>query len=231
MGIAIEQYRASIGRFNCCKFTTLPYQDIRAVIHLFFTLIFVYFMLKLLLSGDIHLNPGPNKSLSICQANVRGLKRDELLDIKASLAGVYDIICITETHLHQASTVDLNILGYQPIIRGDRKELNSWGGVAVYVSDNVMVKRRMDLERNSIEAIWLECRTANNKLLLCCTYRPPNMPVSYWHDLQLSFDLGKQSSIHNMMITGDLNSDENTNPLNFRHMMEFTRGESFNNSC
>ena len=114
MGIAIQQYRACIRLFNKCKYTstTIPSANGLLVSVCLLTLTFVVIIL-LLLSGDIEPNPGPNPTkLSICHANVRGLKLNEMLDIKASLATLYDIICIMETHLHAESTVELSIKGY-----------------------------------------------------------------------------------------------------------------------
>ena len=227
MGITVEQYRASIGRFGNCKFTIGPCQGLGHVVELLIALLCIYILLKILLSGDVELNPGPEltaKTLCICQANLRGLNYEEMLDIKASMVGIYDIICLTETHLHSGSTVDLQINGFQPVTRLDRKEVNHWGGIAVFVSEEIVFKRRVDLEVQSLEALWLECRTQNNRFLLCCTYRTPNMPVSYWEDLQLSLDLAKQSNIQNIVITGDLNSDQFTNPNNYRRMTEFSEG-------
>ena len=80
-----------------------------------------------------------------------------MLDIKVSIAGTFDIICLTETHVHDNSNVSLDLKGYQPIIRLDREE-NHWGGIAIFVSQDIVIKRRIYLERQSIEAIWLDCR-------------------------------------------------------------------------
>ena len=70
-------------------------------------------VLILLLAGDVHVNPGPIKSrcksLSMCHANVRSLSRSKLLAVKTSLANLYDIITLSETHLHQGIGDDLFI--------------------------------------------------------------------------------------------------------------------------
>ena len=82
-----------------------------------------------LLAGDVHVNPGPIKnlsrckSLSMCHANVRSLSRSKLLAVKTSVANLYDIISLSETHLHQGIGDDLlEIEGFYDIIRHDRNE-------------------------------------------------------------------------------------------------------------
>ena len=54
-----------------------------------------------MLSGDVELHPGPAyKSLNMCHVNIRSLSRSKLKDIELHLAGIYDVITISETYLH-----------------------------------------------------------------------------------------------------------------------------------
>ena len=61
---------------------------------------------------------------------------------------------------------------FEDIIRRDRATLG--GGVAVYVKSNIPLKRRWDLEMDSLEFIWLEVMMLQGKLLIGTAYRPPN---------------------------------------------------------
>ena len=221
MGNSLEQYRASVGLFNRCKLVQVAYGKSCLWMCVLLTYLFVITQL-ILLSGDVQLNPGPDKypKLSICQSNVRGLGLNEMLDIKNSLASAFHVICVTETHLRDTSNINLTISDFHPIFRKDRID-KSWGGVAIFVSNHVVVKRRFDLERPNMEALWLECRIGNNKFLLCCCYRTPDLPIVFWDDLQLLLDLAKQSGIPNILLTGDLNADAKTNPTNHKYLCKF----------
>ena len=47
-------------------------------------------------------------------------------------------------------------------------------GVACYVSSNLVVTRRGNLESTGMECLWIEGRSNNNNFLLCTCYRPPD---------------------------------------------------------
>ena len=83
-------------------------------------IIFAQFILKQ--CGDIHPNPGPQhvmsnnvNGISICHANVNGIK-DNLRHIRATLAGHFATIALTETHLNRKHNIDLSMRGYYPHI-------------------------------------------------------------------------------------------------------------------
>ena len=78
------------------------------------------------------------------------------------------------------------------------------------VSERLVAKRRLYLEIADLEAMWLEIRSQNNIFLLCTIYRPPNSRVIFWDHLQEMLDEVKSRNIHNIIITGDLNADDNT---------------------
>ena len=111
------------------------------------------------------------KHLNICHLNIRGLNQPKLDAIKSDLVPTYDVISISETFLGQNSS-EMSIPGYHPIIRKDRQSFG--GGVAIFVKDNVLYKKKIILERDNIEAIWIEINTIDGKILFCCVYRPPN---------------------------------------------------------
>ena len=126
----------------------------------------------ILLAGDIESNPRPdmldhssddnisNSStydisifehfFSIVQYNIQSLmgKVDQL---QIELLH-FDVIALTETWLSETvSTDEIMFQNYQVPIRKDRIT-NSYGGVIVYVKDNIPCKRRLDLEIDGVDA-------------------------------------------------------------------------------
>ena len=102
MGVNLAQYRVAIGMFNHAKIKLVVID-----FHIFYICkLGLQFMLcyiiifKLLCSGDVEVNPGPNKIkfLRACHINIRSLCMDKLRAIKV-ICGQYDVITLSETHL------------------------------------------------------------------------------------------------------------------------------------
>ena len=96
----------------------------------------------LLLSGDIHTNPGPNEytDLALTHVNIRSLSDHKLRDIRTSLASDFDVIAVSETFLNSSkSSEDLQIPGFYPILRRDRAGAVG-GGVALCVTSPCLSK-------------------------------------------------------------------------------------------
>ena len=104
-------------------------------------------------------NPGPNTtehSLSIIHSNIRSIRNK--FDFITEYFLDFDILCFTETHL------DVNILSDSLILtdkfdapyRRDRS--NHGGGLLVYLSHELVHKRRLDLEGYWNESIWAEIK-------------------------------------------------------------------------
>jgi hypothetical protein len=75
-----------------------------------------------------------------------------------------------------------------------RKDRNCFGGgVLVYVSTTLKVKRRVDLEYNNHEFIWLQLDFSNKSVLICIVYRMN----PFWRDFQHSIE---QSKLRNQII-------------------------------
>ena len=229
MSICIEQYRITIGLFNRCRVVKckIDLYSISIIVWLSTNLYYVLLIYMLLVvCGDVEVNPGPRGNvLKICHINIQRFTELKLTEIKNSIAGYYDIIAFTETFFNTDTTLDLSIPGYQPIIRRDRDGIGG-GGVAVYVSNCLGVKRREDLEGDSIEALWAEISCTNHRFLLCVCYRPPKMQMHFWDDLQNMVDLAKIGMVKSIVIAGDLNSDENTQPRNHNALMRFANSNS-----
>ncbi len=214
MGICLTQYRMVIGYYNRCKFVTcqqvysIPMRSCNAL------LIFLLVLINMLnlLSGDIELHPGPKnikcRSLRACHVNIRSLSRSKLLAIKSSLVNLYDIITLSETHLHAGIPNNVfSLQNFHEIIRKDRSD--GWGGVAMYIRDNIIYKRMHKYERQNIEALWMQFNTIEGKILLCCCYRPPNR-ANFWTDLTDVLDDVKEDNTSNIILMGDLNADLKT---------------------
>ena len=224
MGICLTQYRIVIGYFNRCKFIT---SSSSVVISRFITNIFAILFLTgiyLLLAGDVESNPGPPKckNLRICHVNIRSLSRSKLLAIKTSLVELYDIITISETHLHAGVPNSVfHIEGFHDIIRNDRGELG--GGVAVFVKNTIYYKRVFKYEKPNIEAIWLQINSLEGKVLICACYRPPHNN-DFWTDLSGVLDEVKEDEVRTTLIFGDLNADMKTG--NGRKMIQLCDREN-----
>ena len=164
------------------------------------------------LGGDVHPNPGPKstvcKAIEICHVNIRSLSRSKLLAIQASLANVYDIITISETHLHQGVGNDLfELKGYHDILRKDRAD--GYGGIAMYVKENIIFTRIYKYEKPNLEAMWVSLNTIQGKILVCCCYRPPDRR-DFWDEFYNCLDEVKTDKVNNVFVLGDLNADFHT---------------------
>jgi hypothetical protein len=135
----------------------------------------------LLLSGDIHKNPGPTfenqtDSLSVLHQNIRSI-RHKMQYIKENFLD-FDILCFTETHLNNSVPNDiLTIEGYNKIYRKDNNAYS--GGYINYVTSKFVSKRKDLLETFLPESLWIEIK--NNKLtyLIGTVYRAPNSSVEF----------------------------------------------------
>ena len=64
----------------------------------------------------------------------------------------YDIICVSETWLNKDIKNDtVHISGYHDPVRKD----DGYGGVAIYVKEELLLKIRQDLMLPDLEAVWV----------------------------------------------------------------------------
>ncbi|CAC5418707.1 unnamed protein product [Mytilus coruscus] len=100
---------------------------------------------------------------------------------------------------------DIHIDGYhQELYRNDRNCFG--GGVLVYVSEILKTKRRLDLEFENGELIWLEIDFPQHKILLCAVYRSPGSSHPFWQNFKHSIEQAYNYTTK-IVITGDLNVD------------------------
>ena len=127
-----------------------------------------------IICNDVQLNPRPLKkfSLSISHLNVRSLNIADKFEEVATLIRdkKFDIFGLTETWLNNSiPSESFSIPGYCPLIRLDRRDGRRAGGVALYVSDSLAKKRRLDLETNDLELLWIEMNL-NTINIICGVY-------------------------------------------------------------
>ena len=158
-------------------------------------------MFLILLCLDVEQNPGPASELSVFNWNVRSIRNK--LDTLADLAVDYNILCLTETHLDDnICTNDLLLDYFSEPYRKDRNFAG--GGILVYCSESLFCQRRVDLESDEFETIWIEIKLGNLNILLCALYRPPNSCDLFWNYLEYAIDKAYETT-HNLVITGDIN--------------------------
>ena len=173
-----------------CKYTT----TVLALLYLHLltgnVVNFLYLKIFLLSCMDVHPDPGPSVTddstvLSVFHINIRSLRNK--ISYLSDIASEYDIICVSETHLNEnVNTSDLIIDGYYPNpIRKDRNAHG--GGLLIYVSERLLVKRQEHLEYNT-ESIWIKVIFPRLSFLICCVYRPPNCNDPFWDNFHHSVE-------------------------------------------
>ena len=172
---------------------------------------------------DVQPHPGPvttnspaaTAKISICNLNIRSLNAGNRFgEFKNQIASKFDVITVSESWLgpdHENANYALQ--GYTGPYRLDRT-LQEAGGVMAWVTNNIVTKRRLDLEQPKLELAWLELKIPKHKILVGTCYRQPDTKGTYgenfWGKLQDSYDLAKATNIHNIIITGDFNADAQT---------------------
>jgi hypothetical protein len=113
------------------------------------------------------------------------------------------ILGISETWLDGSVPDAVVMVEHFKLYRKDRTH-GRGGGILVHVPDSIRSHRRIDLERDHIEAIWLELQVEKSTILLCQIYRPPNSAKCILEDLS---DVIEQASNERkeLMIMGDFN--------------------------
>ncbi|CAG2217259.1 unnamed protein product [Mytilus edulis] len=163
----------------------------------------------LILSGDVESNPGPavdisDQSLSIFHCNIRSLRNK--LDYISNVIEEFDIVFFTETHLAPFITNDkIALPEFETPIRKDRN--SDGGGVIMYYKSNINIKRRLDLEHDSLEIMWFELKTKLHVILINITYRSERFsPSNFWslYDMMLKRALDETNHI---ICLGDLNKN------------------------
>ncbi|VDI64806.1 Hypothetical predicted protein [Mytilus galloprovincialis] len=197
-----------------------------------FIILFLLFVIQILLIlAGIEVNPGPSddidssqssinstdmsdfgelfsKSVSILHLNVQSLAPK--IDLIQAEYSDFDILAFSETWLNNNHTDEsIEILNYQHPFRRDRGPHKVGGGIIVYVKNDIHAQRRIDLESESLEAIWLEIKFKDKKALLGTFYIPPNSGPDIWEKIEYSLDMASNdNTINYIMATGDFNDNQ-----------------------
>ena len=194
----------------------------------------LWFILLLLKAGDVELNPGPNTSInsdsdtssnntsipdinfedivrnsfSVVHLNVQSI-RHKLDIIEAELSN-FDILAFSETWLTPSiPNKDLDIFSYSEPFRKDRQD--GYGGIALYVKENIPCKLRPDLDVNGLENLWIEVSLLSKKILVGIVYRPPNSGSHVIDLIENNIETALDAGINNVILCGDFNLDYNSN--------------------
>ena len=164
-------------------------------------------------SDDLSFNL-TSKGLNFGHLNIQGIcgkNMCKFAEIKAVLTSPENsslhIFGISETKLksHKLSSC-FNVDGFQEPFRKDNGS-NGGGGIIIYVRNGINAKRRLDLETNSIECIWLEITVGKSKpFLVENMYRPPNSKVDFVDRFE-SFIDNVSSEGKEIILLGDFNKN------------------------
>ena len=142
-----------------------------------------------------------------------------------------DVICFTETNL-KSSTPDrlISLPGYR-VYRQDRMlgRKKAGGGVAVYIRDTLQATRiatPTPSGQSHAESLWLSVKLNKKRATtIGCIYRPPSTSATQvnadFNDIeeQLQAVIASHPA-QKIGLTGDLNSDAQTNPAAHRRLIE-----------
>ena len=138
-----------------------------------------------------------------CHLNAQCLrnKMDELRSILTN-AKRPAIFGISETWLESdVPDGEVAIPSYK-LFRRDRKSRG--GGVLLYVPERCKSKRRLDLEDDEIECVWVEVRLNKMTILLGNMYRPPNADLSVFSNFEVMMER-VAAECRDVVLMGDLN--------------------------
>lgn len=122
------------------------------------------------------------KGFRMGHINIQGVsnKIDQVRLLLESDSNHIHVLGLSETKLNAMHLESFfQVTGFQKPFRRDR-EINSGGGLLVYVKDGICANRRTDLEHENLECLWLEIKPIKSKpFLLGNIYRPPNSNIQW----------------------------------------------------
>ena len=181
---------------------------------------FAYLRFKVLLSGDVHINPGPvlDGRLKFAHWNVNSLLTRNKIKIALieaqQMVDNFDIFACSETFFNsKTKNDDIVIHGFfhEPF-RADAADSDNFpkGGVVLYYKDHLPIKQRKDLEilpETVVAEINLD---RNKKLFFIVTYRSPSQDRestrAYFKNLKNLLIKIKTYNPASIVLTGDMNA-------------------------
>ncbi len=218
MGVDIQSYRARVGNFNnIIARLSFHHLNIHELISLSLNCgLHLWILFLILLSGDVHPNPGPTVDLvKGFLLNTRSIKtinstRNKLIEFQTLVELKKPmIICLTETWLNP-SISNQEILSDETynIYRKDRTSRG--GGVLTAVHNSIKSKVREDLmpkDNLHNEILIIEIKFPKlPKTALINMYRPPNdNSESCVNNLNVSLNNARKAGFQNICLLGDFN--------------------------
>ena len=186
----------------------------------------LWLLILILLSGDIHLNPGPHSNLfNICSLNIRSLLKPDHYTAIADLAESRHVhlFALTETFITPSTTLaelkDTIPPGFI-LISSPRSSLSSnkskviGGGTAFLIREPCVILSSSTHTFNSFEMSSVTLKLHSAKLTVFNVYRPPpsstvksrlSVPFSqFLTELDSLFSIAATTP-HEFLITGDFN--------------------------
>ena len=151
------------------------------------------------------------KSFSLIHLNISSLQRhiDELVTLLSILDHPFNVICVTETRLHDDPLTNIQIEGYNFVHTPTSSQC---GGVGIFIKENIeyeiVNKHTLSLD-NIFQSIFIEIKTPSKKnILVGCVYRHPSPPISEFQNKFLDKTLNAiTKSKKTCLLSGDFNID------------------------
>ena len=116
------------------------------------------------------------RDFSVMHLNIKSIKAngDSLLSFVSTLNYKFDIVCVTETRLHdleQANAVFQNYTSYK-----SNRVNRPRGGAVVFILTSIICELMTNLTADlpHIEAVFVKVILPNKTVILSSIYRPPN---------------------------------------------------------
>ena len=169
---------------------------------------------------------------SFCCINARSLlpKIDELTSFLSCRQP--SVVAVTESWLNSDIEDGLVSINEYNIFRKDRPSRRG-GGICVYLPHGTYAKRRLDLEHENLECLWLWLRPTRlprplSGIAVCIVYHPHGLPVKNHHQLNeyliLTIDsLRNQHPNCGLVLLGDFNDFDISNILSSHNLKQVVK--------
>ncbi len=157
-------------------------------------LLLIYIILHIMLSGDVHSNPGPSITLGSRLSSASSISSHDTPDLSKNISFVhYNVQSIAQKlDVLYAELCDFDIMAFS----------ETWLNPSVTQPD-LLFHSFQPPERT--ECIWIELVLSTKHILFGLFYRPPNTDSMQHSRIVDSIHLAVDTGITNIVITGDFN--------------------------